>query len=569
MGGQVDSLPVLTNSIIPVSHNRKYIFVGPKDNGQHFCFDCMKERWKEVDLYSYYFSYGEDGPIYSYEKEIVARLKDKLELEQEVPRVYTFDRESYEIQVHGTFKRDDCSSCSQDRVDMSHKQKDGYFQKDNLRLESFDQVKHRLEKFKPMLFGQKAALINQLSRTGDSYGTPMVQSEVFYKGISMLSFGRTSTYGASKYTSVLESMERYATAFPYRSKGRKPLREEESEQIDLTLSEVMMLNNYKNDQGYKKDIPIYYSEAFALHKQENVLIPEQLIYYNSHQVTGEKRYIYESSNGSALGSTVEEASLHAILELLERDAFLATWYGQIPPVRIRVEEMESSSIDYYVKALRRKGIKVHIFEISVEVAIPIIWILLEKESPSEKDMAFYTAASASFDLKDAIEKALIEATTAISVFENLFKKPDYQKRKKLLLENPHSVTELEDHLLLYSNEEMKDIFSFALETPYHMNEQELENYYEDYSGRALEVLRTLEEKITNISPKTYRVAVENPNLTVSGFVNVKYIAPGMLTMTFGHQNKRVVYSRIEKAIQTKGRGRFDKDWIENIPHPFP
>src|SRR5690625_1523879 len=554
---------------IHVSQNMKYIFVGPRRNEQHFCFQCLKDRFQEVEMYHHYFSYSDAQSFSDYEKDIISILTEKLDANKDTPNVYILDRETNEIEIYSTFKRDDCAVCSDDHVDVTHKKANGVFTKSNLRLESFNQVKSRIEKFKTLLYASKASLINQLVRTEDSYATPMVQSEVLYKDISMLSFGRTAKYDTSKYTSILESMERYATAFPYHSKERKPLKEDESEKIDLTLGEMMELNNYWNDQEYNQNIPIYYSEVEAVHKDENVLIPEQLIYFNSHQVTGEHRFIYESSNGSAIGSTLEEASLHAMLELIERDAFLATWYGKIPPVRLKVKNMESHAIDHYIQALQRKGIKAHIFEVSMEVKIPTIWVLLEKENPKSNEMAFYTAASTSFDLKDAIEKALIEATTAISVFENVFKKDEYQKRKYYLLENPGEVSRLEDHLLLYSNIEMRDVLSFALDTTYSAELDKMEDYYDDYTGRAAEVIERLHEQLLTISSKVYRAAVKNPNLTTTGFVNVKYIVPEILTMTFGHQHKRVVYPRLEKATRFKSRGELDINWIENNPHPFP
>ncbi len=164
---------------------------------------------------------------------------------------------------------------------------------------------------------------------------------------------------------------------------------------------------------------------------------------------------------------------------------------------------------------------------------------------------------------------MIEATTAITVFTNVFNNEEYQTRKRQLLDNPQSVHKLEDHLLLYSNKEMKYAFSFALNTEMVSSYEQLEAGYTVYQGKFSEVVRTLEGQLVDISGKAYRAMTENPNLFSAGFVNVKYIVPGMLTMTFGHQNRRVVSQRIEKAIQFKKKGKLDKDWIEKTPHPFP
>lgn len=127
---------------------------------------------------------------------------------------------------------------------------------------------------------------------------------------------------------------------------------------------------------------------------------------------------------------------------------------------------------------------------------------------------------------------------------------------------------LEDHLLLYSNPEMRKVFAFAIDTVHCRSYPQLDLSYQ-YQGEFLEVVKDLEKELTRISEKVYRATTYNPNLFVAGFVNVKYIAPGMLTMTFGHQNRRVVSRRVEKAIQFKKRGTFDKVWIEETPHPFP
>jgi ribosomal protein S12 methylthiotransferase accessory factor len=555
---------------ISVYFNKQFIFIGPIRTYNSACFNCFQERVKEQKLSEYYFSTAKHLALNDVEEEIVKSYLEKIADEKEQGIIYIFNRITKECELVSTFKRGDCLHCSSDDINYvkRERKKEGYpFEKSNPRQDKWENVKNRLQKFKPLLYKNRFSLINRINRSGDSYGLPMVETEVYYKNVSMLSYGRTSTYEKSRYTAILESLERYATAFPYK---RSPyhFREKENENIDLKISEIIELNNLEKGE-YSADTPIYYTEVDALHKGKKALIPEQIVYFDSHHSSDEKRYIFESSNGSALGSTLEEASLFAMLELFERDSFLCTWYGKIPPIRIETELLKSSKIQNYIVALQRKGIKVHVFDISIELKIPTIWVLLEKQDPKESDMAFYTAAATSFDLEDAIEKALIEATTAISVFSNLFRGEDFQQRKRMLLKDPTKVSRLEDHLLLYSNQEMKSYLEFALNTPYHTTDDELEKYYLEFNGEYTEVLEYLQGKILEISDKAYRAATENINLNELGFVNVKYVVPKMLTMTFGHQNRRIVKSRVEKAIAYKGRGYVDTEWMEKIPHPFP
>lgn len=68
-----------------------------------------------------------------------------------------------------------------------------------------------------------------------------------------------------------------------------------------------------------------------------ILVPESIAYYSlGHR----DAYVYETSNGCAIGGSLEEAIFHGILEVVERDAFLLTWYAELPlPALILVQQM--------------------------------------------------------------------------------------------------------------------------------------------------------------------------------------------------------------------------------------
>lgn len=61
------------------------------------------------------------------------------------------------------------------------------------------------------------------------------------------------------------------------------------------------------------------------------MVPQWLAYYSSPCRQG---FVYETSNGCALGGSLEEAVLYGMLEVVERDSFLLTWYAQLPLPRL-------------------------------------------------------------------------------------------------------------------------------------------------------------------------------------------------------------------------------------------
>ncbi|MGM9919762.1 MAG: YcaO-like family protein [Bhargavaea sp.] len=553
---------------LPVMATHPFIFIGPIRQSGSFCLSCLKSRIREMELEDHYLNGEGTKEPDMIEQRLISSYAWKLQNREVTDGLFALNRNTKEVALLSTYKRGDCAVCSGDPAAKVQERKQSVaFNPDDPREHRWEDVLARLREHDKLIRGSRLSIINRESRSGDSYGIPMVETEVHHNGISLLSYGRTATYGKSRHTSVLESLERYGTAFPY-GPAAAELREGEDQRIGLTLSEVM--ESAEMDTGaYTPEKKIRYREAEELNSREIQLIPEQVIYFDSHHVSGEPRYLFDSSNGSALGSTVNEASLFAMLELFERDAFLSTWYGQIPPVRIRESSIASKTLKSYLVALRKQGIRAHLFDISMELKIPTIWVLLEKEDAGEEDMAFYTAAASSFDLEDAIEKALIEATTAISVFQNVFRKQEFLERKAMLLENPEAVSRLEDHLLLYSNREAETYLRFALDTPHEKTMEELDQSYTRFSGMYEEVIGQFHEILKGISGKVFRAVTQNPNLDRIGFVNVKYIVPEMLTMTFGHQNRRIIRSRVEKAILLKGRGHLDEEWLKRVPHPFP
>lgn len=58
--------------------------------------------------------------------------------------------------------------------------------------------------------------------------------------------------------------------------------------------------------------------GYSLSQNRTILVPESIAYYSlGHR----DAYVYETSNGCAIGGSLEEAIFHGILEVVERDAF--------------------------------------------------------------------------------------------------------------------------------------------------------------------------------------------------------------------------------------------------------
>ena len=73
--------------------------------------------------------------------------------------------------------------------------------------------------------------------------------------------------------------------------------------------------------------PMDWVWGYSFLQERPILVPELLAYYSLSCGEG---FVYETSNGCALGGSLEEAIFHAIMEVVERDSFLLTWYARLP-----------------------------------------------------------------------------------------------------------------------------------------------------------------------------------------------------------------------------------------------
>src|SRR6185369_1672128 len=78
---------------------------------------------------------------------------------------------------------------------------------------------------------------------------------------------------------------------------------------------------------FDPDRPIEWVWGYSLRDERPVLVPQRICYYGSGSRAG--AFVMECSNGCASGSSIEEAIMFGLLELVERDAFLIGWYGGI------------------------------------------------------------------------------------------------------------------------------------------------------------------------------------------------------------------------------------------------
>ncbi len=373
--------------------------------------------------------------------------------------------------------------------------------------------------------------------------------------------GRTDKPLESDQIAVLEALERYSAVRPPTHVIIDSVRNLGISALDPTelilhaphqyCEPAVHLAEYSPDNVYR------WVWGWTIDKNEEVLVPEQVAYYG---VRTPDRFLYEISNGCAIGGSIEEAILHGLLEVIERDAFLTTWYGRLPVYRVDVRGSNLGTANRgLIQKIESRGYDVSIFYLDHDTGIPAFWVMAT--SRRDELPRTHSAAAAHPDAQRGIRNALFELVTMLPSAE--FAAKNSVARAAVMVADSTMVQAMSDHSLLYSHPDAYPRLRFLMDAP----EIDVQGIAQ-VAWPQRDVGKMLQSVVQRIASLGYHIVIideTQPEHTVVNLSSVKVLVPGFLPMTFGHQYRRVYQStRLETLIRTRG-GFFDPVY----PHPFP
>ncbi|MEO7287809.1 MAG: TOMM precursor leader peptide-binding protein, partial [Jatrophihabitantaceae bacterium] len=295
-----------------------------------------------------------------------------------------------------------------------------------------------------------------------------------------------------------------------------------------------------------------------------VLVPEHVAYYGIPRAPDRARYLYECSNGCAVGGCLEEAILYGCLEFVERDAFLLSWYSQTPGTRLNPAGVTDDVSRAMLETLTGEGFETRLYDITSDVGVPTIWALAL--NPASTSAASLSAAAAHPDPQKAIRGALAEVA-AMAVIRNRQGESSTVEQRRELLAEPTQVRSLDDHVGLYTLPEalprlgwLIDGAGPAVDIDQHFGDWRQAWVRRDLTG----TMRLLVAAMAAAGLPPVVVRQTSSRDVQLGVEVVKVIAPGGLAMTFGHVHHRTGgIVRLDRARALAGTTG------PLLPHPFP
>lgn len=207
----------------------------------------------------------------------------------------------------------------------------------------------------------------------DRIGLPVytaIRPTAEYGGVSVYG-GKGISKDHAKASAMMEGFERYSAE-----------RQESDEIIISSANEISTKGDYINPKSLnlpkefeKKDISdirLEWSMAHDLITDNDYYIPTNAIYHPYTHDNNVESLFKSNTNGLASGNILEEAILHGIFEVIERDAWSIFELTHKNYSQIDLDTIESETINETIEKFTSNGINIKLMDFTADIDVPTI-----------------------------------------------------------------------------------------------------------------------------------------------------------------------------------------------------
>lgn len=381
-------------------------------------------------------------------------------------QVLELDGLSLTERLHAVLQRPDCPACQK----KGHRPRAAAPTLDELRQQS--PVMTNFERIAVAAVGPRCGLIRRLDRVPKDLTEPqrpyIVRAELANSRFLAPdeAFVSCSGKGRSLVTArngaIGEALERYAalTWLPDRrvSASRRQLEGRSLDPRDLVLFADAQYEHLPY-APYQDTTILDWVPGRSLVSGEAVWVP-LLAAHLGESVSHREAYLFPpTSNGFAAGATAADALVRALLEVIERDAFLIAWAHRLAGRRIDARTLPDEETRQVAEAYARRNVSIQLNLLPVDTAATVVlgtaW--------SDRAPAVVVGLGADLDPIVAARHAVMEVAQVRPALGGRLRTAEAARRLAELVEDPQRVERLEDHDLLYADPRTATALEFLLD----------------------------------------------------------------------------------------------------------
>ena len=363
--------------------------------------------------------------------------------------------------------------------------------------------------------------------------------------------GKGLTRTSALVSAVGEAVERYSAArfeaHPLRRASVRELAQHGEDHLDpgklAAYSAAQLASPAFPHPRLDDDRAIEWIRGHWLDTKAPVWVPALPTFFDYPASMGEG-FCQVTSSGLAAGPTLEDASLRAALELVERDAFMLTWMARLPGRRLGFDDAMRPAAREIVRQLAAFGARVGAWLLDAGTGVPTV--LTVGFGDGVRWPGATVAIAAHQSPRRALERSLLEQAHV-----GPYLRRHLVRGERHIPERAEDVRTLLDHALYYFPPSRAAAFSFldagdplpvsALEEPRELS------------------LEALRRQLGSTGLRIALVDVTSPDLASTPFRVVRALGPELCPIHFGHGLARLGNAR----LRAMARGAVNPD-----PHPM-
>lgn len=314
---------------------------------------------------------------------------------------------------------------------------------------------------------------------------------------------------------------------------------------------------------FTRETPINWVRGYSLVHRAPRYVPAAYTYLAyEHAEHGEPRFNRPISTGCAAGPTLAAAATKAILESIERDAFMITWQHRLAPRQVNLERVADPLVIRLLDAFGGLPVTLRAVDISVDIGLPVVLVVVASTSgmPPLRLVAMGTDPDPARALALALEEACLSFWTV---------------RRMIAHSRTPPVTDVEDINELHDRAEayallpgLQRALAF-LEQPAGSLDVADDGDAEEngMSGR----LRRVVDEVASRGLDVIAVDLTTPDIDDAGFKVVRAVIPGMQPLDIDHRYRHLGGRRLAEVPWRMGLAAapVGEDAFNPDPHPFP
>jgi len=211
---------------------------------------------------------------------------------------------------------------------------------------------------------------------------------------------------------TMEAIERYCSEFmkEYKKNLIPGSYNRLKTQFNVLDPEKLILSH---NSDYQPDSEIYWVRGHDLVREEMILVPACTVYHPYHE---DRVFLFAThTNGIAAGNTMEEAVIHGLAEVIERDAWsIAQYTLDFTDALFIGDRPENQFIIDIFRKLESAEIEIVAKDITSDIGVPVIAAF--SRDLVHRRMLPIDGFGAHLDPRVAMVRALLEVTTTRALF---------------------------------------------------------------------------------------------------------------------------------------------------------